>query len=91
MQQQNAKGCILKVDLEYLEELMKMHNNYPLAPDEIEIEREMLPNYQIKFADFYNIDKNEVKKNLLGSLYLLQVHIVFLVFDEKMKVLLSKI
>ena len=47
MQQQNAKGCILKVDLEYLEELMKLHNNYPLASDEIEIEREMLPNYQI--------------------------------------------
>ena len=91
MQQQNAKGCILKVDLEYLEELMKLHNNYPLASDEIEIEREMLPNYQIKFADFYNIVKNEVKENLLGSLYLLQVHIVFLVFDEKIKVLLSKI
>ena len=31
---------------------MKLHNNYPLAPDEIEIEREMLPNYQIKIADF---------------------------------------
>ena len=67
---------------------MKLHNNYPLAPDEIEIEREMLPNYQIKIADFYNIVKNGVKKNLLG---LLQVNIVFLVFDQKIKVLFSKI
>ena len=44
---------------------MKLHNNYPLAPDEIEIEREMLPNYQIKIADFYNIVKNGVRKNFL--------------------------
>ena len=56
---------------------MKLHNNYPLAPDEIEIEREMLPNYQIKIADFYNIVKNGVRKN-------------FLVFDQKIKVLFSK-
>ena len=62
---------------------MKFHNNYPLAPDEIEIEREMLPNYAV----FYNIVKNGVKKNLLGSLHLLQVNIVFLVFDQKIKVL----
>ena len=54
---------------------MKLHNNYPLAPDEIE--REMLPNYQIKIADFYNIVKNGVRKN-------------FLVFDQKIKVLFSK-
>ena len=56
---------------------MKLHNNYPLAPDEIEIEREMLPNYQIKIADFYNVVKNGVRKN-------------FLVFDQKIKVLFSK-
>ena len=56
---------------------MKLHNNYPLAPDEIEIEREMLPNYQIKIADFYHIVKNGVRKN-------------FLVFDQKVKVLFSK-
>ena len=37
MQQQNAKGCVLKVDLEHLLGLMKLHNNYPLAPDEIKI------------------------------------------------------
>ena len=70
---------------------MKLHNNYPLAPDEIEIKREILPNYQIKVADFYNIVKNEVKRNLLGSLHLLQVNVVFLVFDQKIKLLFSKI
>ena len=48
----------------------------------------MLPNYQIKIADFYDIVKNGVKKNLLGFL---QVNIVFLVFDQKIKVLFSKI
>ena len=48
----------------------------------------MLPNYQIKIADFYDIVTNGVKKNLLG---LLQVNIIFLVFDQKIKVLFSKI
>ena len=68
-----------------------MHNNSPLAPDEIEIRKGMLPNYQIKIGDFNNIVKNEVKKNLLGSLHLLRVIIVFLVFDQKIKFLFSKI
>ena len=37
----NSKGCVLKVDLEYPKELRE----YPLAPDKIEIKREMLSEY----------------------------------------------
>ena len=37
----NSKGCVLEVDLEYSKELWELHNDYPLAPDKIEIEREM--------------------------------------------------
>ena len=37
----SSKGCILKVDLEYSKELRKLHNNYPLAADRIEIKREI--------------------------------------------------
>ena len=33
----NSKGCVLKVDLEYPKELRKLHNDYPLAPDKIEM------------------------------------------------------
>ena len=41
----NSKGCVLEVNLECPKELQKLHNDYPLAPDEIEIKREMLPEY----------------------------------------------
>ena len=35
-----SKGCVLEVDLEYPKEWL--HNDYPIAPDKIEIKREML-------------------------------------------------
>ena len=51
----SVKGCVLEVDLEYPKELRELHNDYPLAPDKIEIKGEMLSNYQLKIADLYNI------------------------------------
>ena len=50
----NSKGCVLEVDLEYLKQLLELHNNYPLAT-------EMLANYQLKIADVYNILTHNVK------------------------------
>ena len=38
------------------------HNDYPLAPDKIEIKGEMLSEYQLKIADHYNIPICTVKK-----------------------------
>ena len=58
----SSKGCILEVDLEYLKELRELHNDYPLAPDKIEIKSEMLPDCQLKIADLYNIPIGSVKK-----------------------------
>ena len=58
----SSKECVLKVDLEYPKELRELHNDYPLAPDKIEIKREMLPNYQLKTADLYNISIGNAKK-----------------------------
>ena len=37
----SPKGCVLEVDLDYLDRLRELHNYYLLAPDEIEIKREM--------------------------------------------------
>ena len=31
------KECFLKFDIEYPKELQEFHNDYPLAPDKIEI------------------------------------------------------
>ena len=58
----NSKGCVLEVDLEYSKELWKLHNDYPLAPDKIEIEREMLSDYQLKITHLYNIAIRNIKK-----------------------------
>ena len=53
----SPKGCV-----EYPKDSQKLHNDYPLAPDKIEIEREMLSEYQLKISDLYNIPTGNVKK-----------------------------
>ena len=58
----SSKGCVLKVNLEYPKELLKLHNDYPLAPDQIEIKREMFSDYQLKIADLFNIPISNVEK-----------------------------
>ena len=35
----SLEGCVIEVGLEYPRELHKLHNDYPLAPDEIEIKK----------------------------------------------------
>ena len=37
----SSKVCVLEVDLEHPKELRKLYNDYPLAPDKIEIQQEM--------------------------------------------------
>ena len=58
----SSKGCVLEVDIEYSKELRELHNDYPLAPDKIEIKTEMLSEYQLKTDDLYNIPIGNVKK-----------------------------
>ena len=58
----SSKGCVIEVDLEYLKELRELHNNYPLAPDKVEIKREILSEYHLKIAYLYNIIIGNVKK-----------------------------
>ena len=55
------KGCVLEVDLEYPKELHELYNDYPLAPDKIEIKKEM-SSYQLKIAYFYNFHVGSLKK-----------------------------
>ena len=51
----------MEVDLEYPKELQELRNDYLLAPDKIEIKREMLSEYQLKIADLYSIPIGKVK------------------------------
>ena len=38
-------GYLLEVDLEYPDELHKLHNDYPLAPEKLAVFSNMLSNY----------------------------------------------
>ena len=63
----SSKGCDLEVGLEYPKELQELHNDYPLAPDNLEFKREMLSEYQLNIADLYNIPIGNVKKLNCGE------------------------
>ena len=41
----SSKGYTVEYDLEYLNELRKFQNDYPLARDKIEIKKEMISDY----------------------------------------------
>ena len=58
----SSKECVPKVDLEYHKQLRELHNDYSLRPDKVEIKREILPDYQLKIANLYNIHIGNVKK-----------------------------
>ena len=58
----SSEGCVFEVDPEYPKELHELNNDYPLAPDKIEIKREILSEYQLKIANLYNIPIGNVKK-----------------------------
>ena len=53
---------VLDGGLEHPKELRKLRNDYPLAPDKIEIKWEILSDYQLKNADFHNISIGNVTK-----------------------------
>ena len=55
------KIWVLKVDLKYPKELGEVHSDYPLAPEKIEIKREMISDNQLKIADHCNIPISNVK------------------------------
>ena len=48
-------GCILEVDLEYPDELHNLHNDYPLAPEILEITQNMLSKYCSDIENKYGI------------------------------------
>lgn len=56
------RGWILDVHLEYLVELHKAHNRYPLAPEKRKIKRECISDYEKTMAD--KLGWNKTKQSL---------------------------
>ena len=57
----SSTGYILAVDLEYLEKLHYEHNDYPLAPEKINIQKEWLSDYCLEIANGHNIIVGSIK------------------------------
>ena len=55
-------GYILEADLEYPDKLHDLHNDYPLAPEKLEISSDMLSKYCSDIADKYGIKVGGVSK-----------------------------
>ena len=51
----SSRDYVLEVNLEYSKKLNVLHNDYHFAPDKLEIEREMFPDYQLKITEQYCI------------------------------------
>ena len=60
--EKNLTGYFLVVDLEYPDELHKLHNGYPLAPEKLAVSSDILSKYCEKIADKYEIKVGDVKK-----------------------------
>ena len=55
-------GYFLEVDLECANNLHKLHNDYPLAPEKRAVSSDMLSGYCKKIADKYKIKVGDAKK-----------------------------
>ena len=86
-------GYILEVDLEYPNELHKLHNDYSLAPEKLAVTNDMLSKYCKEIADKYDIKVGHVKKLIpkLGNKTKYVLHSRNLQFYLSLGIILTKI
>ena len=61
-EEDNKKGLILEVGLEYPKELHDLHNDYPLAAEKVKVTESMLSKYSKNISDEYGISTGLVDK-----------------------------
>ena len=65
---ENEKGCILEVYFEYPSELHDLHNDYPLAPKRLRVNKEMISEYGSHLAEKLGVKFPNIKK-LIPNFY----------------------
>ena len=58
----SSTGYVLDVDLDHSQELHDIYNDYPLAPEKMNIPKEWLSDYRLKIANVHNITTGTVEK-----------------------------
>ena len=58
----SSSGYVLEVDLEYPRKLRDIQNDYPLAPEKINIPKKWLSDYSLEIVNAHNITIGIVKK-----------------------------
>ena len=81
----SSEGYVSEVHLAYPNELHKIHNDFPLAPDKIEVKVKMLPSYQLKIADLYNIPIDNVKLTFFNKEKYVLHYENFQLFESRFK------
>ena len=56
-------GYFFEVDLDYLEELHKKHNDLPMAQEKIKVTEEMLSLLQLEIKNNFDIKTGDIKKS----------------------------
>ena len=59
-------GYFLEVDLEYLDELHELLNDFSLAPEKLAVSDDVFSKYCKKIADKYELKTGNVKKLILN-------------------------
>ena len=70
----SSQGYILEVDLEYHDKLHSLHNDYPLAPEKLEIGYHTLSKYYSNIVDRYDLKVGGVNKL---QIWIIKVNLFF--------------
>ena len=67
--EEHDEGLLLEVDLDYPQELHDLHNDFPLAPEKLKVNKNMLSEYCQKISEKFNISSGQVHKliTMLGK------------------------